>query len=186
MKTLISQSEFAKLVNGNQGTISKYVKDGKLPAEGKKIIMPDAKEAYHMIQAGIVLAGAYDNKDHSQDFEEDEADNHLIVDNGKFAQYYFNDFKITCNNVFDNSNGMEISTSNFISQSYIYNGKEVAGVTFSKSDDYFSFEVVADEDYDTVLSRVQTIEGFGESVFLIKQSEIIELVKQKFGNDRYL
>lgn len=185
MKTLISQSEFAKLVNGNQGTISKYVKDGKLPAEGKKLIMPDAKEAYHMIQAGIIIAGTYTQEDHSQDIKEDEAEN-LIVDNGKFAQYYFNDFKITCNNVFYNSDGIEVSTSNFISQCYMRNGKEVAGITFSKSEDYFSFEVVADEDYNAILSRVQNIEGFGESVFLIKQSEIIELIKQKFGNNRYL
>lgn len=55
MENLITQAEFVKLVNGNQSTISKYVKQNKLPHRGKNLIMPDAEKAYYLIKAGKQL-----------------------------------------------------------------------------------------------------------------------------------
>lgn len=51
----MSQSEFAKKVGVSQPRIAKLIKQGKLPAQGNKLIMPDAEKAYHQIKAGIQL-----------------------------------------------------------------------------------------------------------------------------------
>lgn len=51
----MSQSEFAKKVGVTQQAISKLIKQGKLPVDGKKLIMPDAEKAYHLLKAGMNL-----------------------------------------------------------------------------------------------------------------------------------
>ncbi|HRG62240.1 MAG TPA: hypothetical protein PLP75_04365 [Burkholderiales bacterium] len=61
MKKLISQTQFAALVKANQGTISKYVKNGKLPAQGNKLIMPDAEAAYYLLLGGATTQQAAEN-----------------------------------------------------------------------------------------------------------------------------
>lgn len=52
----MSQSDFAEKFGVSQAYISKLIKQGKLPFEGKKLIMPDAEKAYHLLKAGLPLA----------------------------------------------------------------------------------------------------------------------------------
>lgn len=53
---LMSQTEFAEKVGCTRQNISKLIKQGKLPVEGTKLIMPDAEKAYHLLKAGLPLA----------------------------------------------------------------------------------------------------------------------------------
>jgi len=50
---LISQSEFAKKMGVTKSAVSQLVRDGKLPVDGKKIIMPDAECNYHKLKSGL-------------------------------------------------------------------------------------------------------------------------------------
>ncbi|TXJ00347.1 MAG: hypothetical protein E6Q32_06610 [Neisseriales bacterium] len=181
MKILISQSEFARLMSSpmkrvTQQMVNKYIQQGRLPADGNKLIMPDAELAYHSIRAGVSEI-SFDNEHYSQADAKHEL-NELTVPHGKWGEYNFNNQIIYLTNDIDSS-AIEVRNDCFISRISDIGNISMAGITFKESDDYFNFEVVADEDYDTVLSRVQSIEGFGESVFLIKQSEIIELIKNR-------
>lgn len=51
----ITQTAFAKIINKSKSAVSQLVKDGKLPVDGKKIIMPDAERAYHLLKSGFGL-----------------------------------------------------------------------------------------------------------------------------------
>lgn len=60
MQTLMSQTDFARHMstptkNVTQQMISKYIRQGKLPVQGNKLIMPDAEKAYHLIMGGISI-----------------------------------------------------------------------------------------------------------------------------------
>ncbi len=50
---LISQADFAKKMGVSASAISQL--KNKLPHQGKKLIMPDAERAYHLIKSGIGL-----------------------------------------------------------------------------------------------------------------------------------
>lgn len=77
---LISQSEFAKKVGVTPQAISKLIKQGKLPVDGKKLIMPDAEKAYYTLKAGIKLT----NTPVVEVFNADESDN-LPIKNSQNA-----------------------------------------------------------------------------------------------------
>jgi len=54
----ITQTAFAKIINKTKSAVSQLVRDGKLPVDGKKIVMPDAERAYHLLKSGLGLAAA--------------------------------------------------------------------------------------------------------------------------------
>jgi transcriptional regulator with XRE-family HTH domain len=70
-KELISQVEFARRNGVSQPAIAKWVKLGKLPMEGTKIIMPDAQYVYNDFKAfGKVSTSESSEISNLKDFNE--------------------------------------------------------------------------------------------------------------------
>lgn len=187
MKTLISQSAFAKLVNGNQGTISKYVNTGKLPAEGKKLIMPDAEKRYHLIMAGMELmrASASKSKVNNQKAMPNlmnlPHDTQLTVPDGKFNTLKYANLSISLNNFEYKS--ASVSSDDFLAGINLYDDAESIEVMLSDNDDpdiNIMLEIVEDAAKDRVMEhqkKLLTDEYF--QTFIVTKSELIEFLRSK-------
>ena len=118
-----------------QQMVNKYIQQGRLPADGNKLIMPDAELAYHSIRAGVSEI-SFDNEHYSQADAKHEL-NELTVPHGKWGEYNFNNQIINLTNDIDSS-AIEVRNDCFISRISDIGNISMAGITFKESDDYFA------------------------------------------------
>lgn len=184
MKTLISQAEFVKLVNGNQSTISKYIKQGKLPVNGKKLIMPDAEKAYHMIRLKITPIPTEQLKSVEPieciTFNNDQ----LSVPLDKMYSFKCNDIDVSAHN-FTDWKSVNIYTDNVsvgINKHDCYTTAEISLIdpaTINDEDlNYIYFEIVPDGKIAEV-SKILKTNDFDCKYYLITESEFLEFLKTR-------
>ncbi|TXI93840.1 MAG: hypothetical protein E6Q33_02420 [Neisseriales bacterium] len=180
MKHTISQSEFARRMSTptkkvTQQMINKYIQQGKLPASGNKLVMPDAESAYHLIMAGANSV-KFNNNHYSKNNK--SKDNDLDVIEGSIKELKFNQHNIQLINEVDYKS-VEVDNGYFRLSSNRIDNVMTAGITLNKQSDLVEFEVINDADYKKALSNRQEIEGFGTTYFLVKESELIEFIKSR-------
>lgn len=188
MKTLISQSEFAKLVNANQGTISKYVKKGKLPADGNKLIMPDAEKTYHLLLGGLSITVSQNTSGNLSNFTVNDLNldgateqtekryTEMIIPVGSYDNYSFEGYTIHCDNVF--GSGITVSNNNYRVSIDPINDYTTAVVEVDTGDRY-GFTIVPDDNLDDALVELSGLEKLNKAYFIISQSELLELLKSR-------
>lgn len=186
MKILISQTQFATLVKANQGTISKYVKSGKLPAEGNKLIMPDAEKAYYLLLGGVTTHLAEGNNTGLSAFTPDdfctdnpqEKFNSINISEG-YCNYRFEGYNINCEKIFEPS--VTISNGNYIAGLDKINDYNTVLIEISSKHDY-GFTVVPDDKIDNALIELSGLINESDdkhSYFVISESELFELLKNR-------
>lgn len=201
MKTLISQAEFIKIVGAkSKGTISKWVRDGKLPSENGKLIMPDAEKAYYRYKGGVIEYTPTINKSNYDELPINFNDGtqgkaslfkggiNLTLPADKEIDIYFNDHKITLYS-FENNDCMSVISSNTAMITMTTNNEKNYQYPFMELNDAenSAFAVVDD---DKKIEVIESIDGLindhDNNVYLLTKSELIELIKEKLGNKRYL
>lgn len=186
MKILMSQTQFATLVNANQGTISKYVKSGKLPAEGNKLIMPDAEKVYYLLLGGVTTHLPNGNNTGLSDFISDdfcidnpqEKINSINISEG-YCNYRFEGYNINCEKIFEPS--VTISNGNYIAGLDKINDYNTVHIEIRTKHNY-GITVVPDDKIDNALIELPGLineEDENSSYFVISESELFELLKNR-------
>lgn len=190
MQNLISQAEFVKLVNGKQGTISKWIKAGKLPSKKGKLIMPEAEKAYRLLQAGIsiniypTVTQQPNNSTEYVTFDNDQ----LSVPLDKLYSFKCNGLNLCAHN-FTSWKDASIYTDSIsvaVNQLDDYTTAEISlpdPATINNEDlDYIYLEIVPDEkmtEHSKLLKAKYSINPIDYKHYLITESELLEFLKTR-------
>ncbi|MBX9889806.1 MAG: hypothetical protein K2X94_00850 [Amoebophilaceae bacterium] len=178
MQNLISQAEFVKLVNGKQGTISKWIKAGKLPNKKGKLIMPEAEKAYRLLQVGISISiyptatqqpNNSNNPELAQIINNELADE-IIIPNGKFFPMKYKGIDIICDNFIDKKS-VGIYANDFAAYTKITNDTQSLSIMLADPNELDNFITIELVDNNTNLDKTAD--------FIITKSELLEFLKQK-------
>lgn len=182
MKTLMSQSQFAHHMSTphkrvSQPMINRYIKQGRLPAQGSKLIMPDAEKAYHIIQAGMEMLRVIDDKPKPKPQLSDV----ITLQEGQLiGETKFKDYTLK---FYDNDqyNSVDIHSTDFIAGIESTQDIKSAAITFKTSVDYIGLNIVKDHEKDALIQDFQTRldDELDSTFFVVSESELIEWLKNR-------
>lgn len=184
----MTQTEFVKLVNGNQGTISKYIKAGKLPHQGKKLIMPDAEKAYHLIMSGISLGYTKQNNQQFTNSVTISEEGELEIPANKMIDIFYADSQVNFSNFENKSVAIytDAGVSAVLNQYDNFNTTEIMLIdpdsNFEDDEDINSItmEIIPDGKHSEVISK-KFDDDFDGKHYLVTQSELLEFLRSRIA-----
>lgn len=178
---LVTRYKFAQLVGCSRQHISNLVQKGVLPdLPNKKIPLKSGMEAFkHSSTKQFEKHSPPSQK--SQLSRNEEGANIINVPENNdcyIKEYTFKNHNIKLMD-FDGYSSVDVDNGYFKIASNEIDNIPTATITLSATCDLIEIELVNDADYKKVLSDRKTIEGFGNSYFLLKESELIEFITSK-------